>query len=496
MGNNNKVFKNYIYNTLYQILVLLAPLVTTPYVSRVLGADGVGIYNYAQSIATYFVLAGAVGTTLYAQREIAYVQDDEKKRSKIFWEIVIFRFITVLACSLIFTAVFCRSGENVVVYRILILEVLATAFDISWFFMGMENFKLIVIRNTIIKLAGIVLLFVLVKTAKDVPMYTLCLTIPILLGNISLWFNIKKNLVKLDCGFKEIIKGIGTHIKPILILFIPQIASEVYLVLDKTMIGVFGTGMDQVGYYTQGQKIIKIVLMIGTSLGTVMLPAMSAAFTKGDTEGKKKTISFSFKIVFMLSCPLLFGLCAVASRFVPIFFGEGYDAVVPLMIVISPILIIIGMSNVIGKQYLLPTKQQTAYTMSIVAGAVTNFILNLILIRFFNAIGASIATVFAEIAVTFVQCWNVRKQLNLWDNIKPVIKYLLMAIIMFFSVWGIGLLLPVGDSTFMRSVYLAIMILVGIVVYLLELILSKDEVFEFGMNMILKKIKKKNVKEE
>lgn len=478
MAKQNRLIQNFIYNTAYQILVLIAPLITTPYVSRVLGATGIGIYSYAQSIAMYFVLVGAVGTTLYGQREVAYVQKEPEKRTEIFWEVAIFRFVAVSVCTILYYAVFVIHGKYTMVYRILTLEILATAFDISWFFMGMENFKLTVIRNTIIKLCGIILVFVLVRTPEDVPLYTMCLTLPIFIGNISLWFSLRKYLVKLN---HSVLPGIAKHIKPVLILFLPQVASEVYLVLDKTMLGMFGSNIDQVGYYTQAQKIVKIVLMIVTSLGTVMLPAMSSAFAQGKQGEIVKSIKLAFKFIFMISFALLFGLIGVASRFVPIFFGEGYNLVVPLIILMAPILLIIGISNVIGKQFLLPTQQQGAYTVSIVVGACVNFMLNLILIHFLDAVGASIATIFAELSVTMVQIWYVRNQLPLRDCFVSIFRYLLLGLIMLGTVWGIGKMLPDG------VVSLCIMIVVGMLVYGLGLIISKDPILYLGLSMFEKK---------
>lgn len=478
MAKNSKLIKNYIYNMLYQILILLAPLITTPYVSRVLGVTGVGIYSYAQSIATYFVLVGAVGTTLYGQREIAYVQNNPRKRTEVFWEITFFRFTAVFICTIVYYFTVAMHGRYTIIYQILTFEVIATAFDISWFFMGMEDFKLTVIRNTIIKLCGIALTFFLVKKPNDVPLYSLCLTLPIFVGNISLWFSLKKYLVKLDYF---VFTGIPKHIRPILILFLPQIASEIYLVLDKTMIGILGSNIDQVGYYTQAQKIVKIILMVVTSLGTVMLPAMSAAFAQGKSDVIIKSIKLAFRFIFMLSFALFWGLIGISQRFVPAFFGSGYALVTPLMIVISPILIIIGISNVIGKQFLLPTKQQGVYTTSIIAGAVVNFILNFILIRYFDAIGASIATVLAELAVTLVQMWSVRKQLPLDECIKPFFRYFILGFVMFLVVWGLDKILPLG------VISLGILVVIGIVVYVLELVITKDSLLQLGLNVVKRK---------
>lgn len=476
---NGKLIRNYIYNTLYQILILIAPLVTTPYISRVLGVTNIGIYQYSQSVANYFVLIGAVGTTLYGQREIAYLQNKPKERSIAFWEIELLRLITTFICSIFYFAVFCTHGSYPKIYAILTLEVLATAFDISWLFMGMENFKITVLRNTIIKLTGIFCVFIFVKGSNDLGIYTLCVTAPLFIGNLSLWFSLKKCLVKTELNVSELIIGIKNRLKPILVLFLPQIAAEVYLLLDKTMIGVLGTHIDQVGFYSQGQKIVKIALTIVTSLGTVMLPTMSAFFAKGDHEGIIKSVKSAFRFIYMISFALLFGLCAVAPYFVPIFFGKGYEPVVPLMMIISPILVIIATSNVIGKQYLLPTKQQNAFTISIVAGATVNFILNIILIHFWDAIGASIATVIAEFVVTGVQCWFVRKQLPLKECIKSGIKYGVIGFIMFLVVRGVGMLLPEG-----KIWGVTLMVIVGVIVYGGEMIITHDPMLKIGLDLI------------
>lgn len=476
---HGKLIRNYIYNTLYQILVLIAPLVTTPYISRVLGVTNIGIYQYSQSIANYFVLIGAVGTSLYGQREIAYLQDKPEERSKAFWEIEIFRLVMTLVCTIIYFAVFCTHGSYPEIYAILTLEVLATAFDISWLFMGMENFKITVIRNTIIKLTGIVCVFLFVKGPEDLGIYTMCVTAPLFIGNLSLWFSLKKYLVKTGLTTSKLLYGIKNRLKPILILFLPQIAADVYLLLDKTMIGIFGTHIDQVGFYSQGQKIVKIALMIVTSLGTVMLPTMSAYYAKGDHVGIIKSVKVAFRFIYMLSFALLFGLCAIAPRFVPIFFGKGYAPVINLMIIISPILVIIATSNVIGRQYLLPTKQQSAYTISILAGAGVNLILNVILIHFWDAVGASIATVVAELAVTGVQCWFVKKQLPLKECLGSGFRYLVLGLIMFLVVRGVGRCLPT-DKVWV----LVVMVVVGIIVYGAELIVIKDPMVKMGLKLL------------
>lgn len=468
---NGKLISNYIYNTLYQVLLIVVPLITIPYISRILGVTNIGVFQYAQSVANYFVIIGAVGTTLYGQREIAYLQDKPKERSEAFWEIEIFRILTTIMCSIIYFLVFCTHGRYPDIYSILIIEVIATAFDISWFFMGMEDFKLIIIRNVIIRLVSVVCVFLFVKKLEDLPIYTLCVVAPLIVGNFSLWFSLKNNLVKTGLCMKTLFHGIKERIKPILVLFIPQIAADVYLFLDKTMIGIFGSNIDQVGYYSQGQKIVQIFLRIVTSLGTVMLPTMSFKFSQGDQKGVVESVKKAFRFTYMLSFPLLFGLCAIAHRFVPMFFGVGYDPVIQLMVIISPTLVIIATSNVIGKQYLLPTNQHSSYTISIIIGAGVNLILNVILIHFWDAIGASIATVAAEIAVTTTQCWYVRKQLPLKDCLGYGWRYALYGALMYLIVRGVGLFLPLG-----KVWALLVMAFVGVAVYGIEIVITRDPI--------------------
>ena len=483
MASKSKIAKNYAYNTIYELIAMLAPLVTTPYVSRVLGADGVGIYSYARAYAAFFILVGGLGTMLYGQREIAYVQSDVQKRTKVFWEIEIIRIVLTLLSAIVFWCVFAGNGENFVVYRILTLEIVASAFDISWFFRGIENFRLTVFRSSLMKLSGIAFVFIFVKKPGDVITYTLCLTVPYFLGNLCIWASVGKYLCRLH---GNPLREAGRHIRPMLVLFVPQIAVEVYEVLDKAMIGAISSDMNQVGCYTQAQKLIRIVLMIVTSLGTVMLSAMSAAFANDDKEKIISTIKKAFRFVYMIAFALAFGLCAISERFVPFFLGPGFDLVGPLTVMTAPILVIIGISNVIGKQYLLPTKQQGAYTVSVVIGALVNVAFNFVLINLYGAKGAAIATVVAELTVMGVEMFYVRRQLPIIECLTPMIKYCVMGIIMFLAVWGIGKVLP-SDS-----IYMIVMIAMGGIVYGLELLVTKDEMLWQGIDMIKGKFFKKS----
>ncbi len=473
------VTKNYIYNLAYQILIIILPVITTPYISRVLGVENIGIYSYTLSISAFFILFGSLGIALYGKREIAYLQKDKKKYTMAFWEIFILRVITMAISLIIFFLTFVRNGDYQNYFKILILEIIANCVDISWFFQGLEEFKKTVIRNMVVKLISVVCIFTFVKTRQDLTKYFMIYVLSMLIGNGSLWLYLPKFLVKVK--FNEL--NVKKHIKPTITLFIPQIAVEVYTILDRTMIGTIINDKSEVGFYDQSQKIIKMLLTVITSLGTVMLPRIANNFANGKKKKINKYMKKSFSMVFCLAFPMIFGIISVSDIFVPKFFGEGYEKVAILMNVISPIILLIGLSNVIGTQYLLPTKRQKEFTKSVVCGAIINFIINMSLIWKFGAIGASIGTVIAEFTVTVVQMYFVRNDFNVWKILKSSRNYLFSSLIMFVVCLVI--------KSIVRKPYfcMALQVALGGIVYLTILIILEDKFMFDIIDRIRKKVK-------
>lgn len=362
------VTKNYIYNLVYQILTILLPIVTTPYLSRVLGAENIGIYSYTYSITTYFIIIGSMGISLYGQREIAYLQNDKYKRSKTFWEIAILKFLTTSISLAVFFFAFIMGTQYNFYYALLSLNLLSTAIEIIWFFQGLEEFKKTVTRNILVKLFCFAAIFIFVKNSDDLWKYFLIYGLSEVLGNITLWVYLPKYICKVKLRNLNIIK----HIKPTLALFIPQISSQIYAMLDKTMLGNASNSKIEVGYYEQAQKIINLCVAVVTSLGIVLIPRIANVFSTGNIKKLKEYISKSFKFTYFLALPMIFGIFIVADEFVPIFFGNGYERVSTILKVISPIILLTGMTNVIGKQFLLPTKKEKIYTTAIVTGTIIN----------------------------------------------------------------------------------------------------------------------------
>ncbi len=474
MGHSVK--KNYLYNLIYQVIIILIPLITTPYVSRVLTSSGVGLYSYTNSIATYFILFGSLGISLYAQREIAYLRDNKQKRSNTFFELFILRLITMTISILVYYFVIVRNSTYHLFYLIFIIELIATIFDISWFFQGLEEFKKTVLRQLITKIISVICIFVFVKKASDLNIYILIYVLSTLVGNLSLWFYLPKYIdVK---SLKEL--NITKHIKPTLSLFIPQIAMQIYLVLDKTMIGRIINDMSEVGNYEQSQKIIKLSLTIVTALGTVLAPRIANKIANKESDSIKKYLQKSFRFTLFLSIPLCFGIMGISDNLIPWFLGDGYEKSIVLLKVGSLLILAISLSNVTGIQYLIPASKQDTFTKSVVIGAICNVILNAILIPAYASIGAIIASVISEIIIFIIQLYSIKDIIPLNNIFNNTYKNVISSIVMFIVVYYLSIkLVPSILNTF-------IIIAIGVIIYIVMVLLFKDETF----NDIIKTLKK------
>lgn len=471
--------KNYIYNLSYQILILLTPFVTTPYISRVLEADGIGEYSFTVSVVTYFTLFASMGISTFAQREVSYRQEDKIGRSQVFWEVIFLRLISTTIFFFIYL-VFVLFQEDNTLYIILMINFLTLATDVSWLLQGMEEFGKLVFRNTILKFVNIALIFIFVKEKDDLILYAFFIAILGLLGNVIVFNFASKLICKPDFKSLKPFK----HLRGVISLFIPTIAIQIYTVLDKTMIGIF-TNSSENGYYSQAMTISKMVLVLVTSLGTVMVPRMGNYFSKNDTVKIKETMQRGYKFAWFASIPLCFGLIGISANFVPWFFGDGYLPVIPILSISSFLIIAIGISNVTGIQYLIPTKRQNIFTKTVIIGAVINLILNLILIPKFAAIGATIASITAEFSIAFIQFYYVRKEISVSQIFKNSIKYFIAGGIMLATLMYLNTILV---SSIINTF---VLVFIGAIIYFVALLIMKDEFFVENIKMVKNKILKR-----
>lgn len=457
-----KVIKNYTYNVIYQIFVLIIPLVTMPYVSRVLGSEGIGINAYTNSVITYFILFGSIGVNMYGNRAVAYVREDIAKLTKIFWEITFLKFITIGMSYIIFMFFLYHVQNYRSFYLYQSILIIAAGVDISWFFMGMEEFKKIVLRNIIIKIVSLLSIFIFVKTQDDIGLYICILATSTLLGNLVLWSSLSKFIRK--PAFKSL--NVIRHLGPTIALFIPQIAMQMYFVLNKTMLGYL-TNIQNVGYYENADKIIKIVLTFATSISTVMLPRMANLYSRGDLKKIQKYLINSFDFVSAICFPMAFGLSAIAPKFSVWFFGSQFLVTGELIPILSIIIIFMGWGSVLGDQYLLPTNKTKYYTITVTTGAIVNVVMNILLIIYFDIYGTVYAIIISEAVVVFTQLLFINKTMDIRRLFFGTWKYLSSSIIMFVIIKYLNNVMQGNVLNFLFQV------LIGSIIYLSAIILIK-----------------------
>lgn len=476
------VIKNYLYNLAYQILAICLPIITIPYVSRILGADGLGVYALTSTYAQYFVMIGMLGLNMYSSREIAYVREDHENLSNTFWELNFLRFITMGIALIIYILIFgfIIKSDNKIVYIIQVLVVLSALFDISWLFTGLENFKKVAIRNMLVKFIGAVLVFTLVKYSSQVWLYSLIIGGTQFIGQVVMWVEIPKEIRFIIPKKSNIIK----HLKFSIRLFIPQIAVTVYTMLDKVMLGIF-TDTEQVGMYDNSQKIIKIMVTVVTTLATVTIPKMANLYKNNHYEEFEKNIYKSFSFVTFVTFPMTFGLIGISESFVKWFYGIGFEGMIPMFYVGAFLMITLGWSSIVGSQVLISIQREKQFTICVTTGAILNIIFNFILINKYQGVGTTISSVIAEYSGMFLMIYFARDTLSVKKLFKSVPKYLTASLIMFIIIKMMGLFMQYSVVSMM------VQIMVGGTIYLFIMFLIKDENFTLIYKIILNLFRKK-----
>jgi O-antigen/teichoic acid export membrane protein len=450
--------KNYLYNLLYQILSLIVPLITTPYVTRILKVEGIGKFSYYFSITNYFVIFIMLGLNTYGNRCVAKFRNNKLKLSKFFLEIYISQFFMGILISILYL-IFCYYFSNeIILSSIMGIYILAAIFDINWFFMGLEKFKLITIRNLLIKFLSTILIFIFVKNENDIILYSFILSFCVLLNNAILWRYVLKNIYIIPIKLKNIFK----HLKPNLYLFLTTIAVSIFKIMDKIMLGIM-INTKEVGYYEASEKIINIPIIMIVALGTVMLPRITNMLATNDNKNTEKLMENSIKFAFFLSTSIGFGIMGISKEFVPFFYGVGYEKCIDLFLILLPSCIFLAFANVIRTQFIIPKGFDEIYVKSAFIGAGINILINIILIPKFAAIGAAIGTLFAEIGVCVYQVGRVRKYLPIKKYIVLGIPFLASGIFMFLIIYFLEFIV------FSREVLILIKILLGAIIYFIFL---------------------------
>lgn len=419
-----KVLKNYAYNLSYQLLVIILPIITTPYVTRVFSSSDLGTYGYFNSIVTYFILLATLGVANYGTKEVSA---NRKNIQLTFWGIyslqVVAAFISIILYLLLCWSV--PGMQNPVAY-ILGLSLLSKGLDISWLFQGLEDFRKITIRNITVKLLGVLSIFLFVKTPNDLYLYVFLLTGFELLGQLSMWLPAKEFIGK---PHFDVVHA-KEHLKPVILLFLPQIAISLYVTLDRTMLGALSSTKD-VGIYDQALKIINILLTIVTSLGSVMLPRVSSLLSSGDYKAVNKMHEMSFLIYNLIIFPIIAGMLIVNKDFVNFFLGKDFqEARVAIDIMIAR-MFFIGWTNIMGIQILIPHNKNREFMLSTTIPAFVSVGLNLLLIPSLGFVGASITSVLTEALVWVIQYYYTRSYLKEVPILSSMLKIILSSSLMY-----------------------------------------------------------------
>ena len=477
----SSIKKNLAYQTFYEVLILILPFFTSPYIARVMGAEYLGIFSYTYSIAYYFQMFGMLGIKFYGNRSIAKARDDKAELERVFNEIFSLHAVLSLICFAVYL-IYCIIFAQYRTYSLLQgLMVLASVFDVSWLFFGLEKFKTTVTRSTVIKILSVISIFVFVKSVEDFPKYILIMAGSQFLNSIVLFL----------MSFKEIkykvpeLRDLKQHLKPMFVLFVPILALSLFKYMDKIMLGSIGDKVE-LGYYENAEKVLNIPLSIVFSFGSVMLPRISNLVAQDDKSAVNRYLGLSIKYMVGISFAMAFGMAAISSVFAPVFWGDGFTKSGRLIALLAISIPFSTVASIVRNQDMIPTGHDRYYSYSIIAGAIVNLILNYLLIPKYQAIGVTIGTIIAEIIVFICELWLVRGTNHYAKMLAQPFAYFIPSVVMFYVVRLLGKVLGLHVYT------LVIQVTAGVLVFcfasFLVLLIIKDKDAKRAVELIRSKI--------
>lgn len=471
---------NYILNLINTGTQMLFPLITFPYVCRVIEADGIGQINFFQSIISYISLFTCLGIPMYAIREIARDRSDVVQMNRTAMEILLLHsMLTLLGYAIV--AILCLTVPqiqvNIPLFLILSLTIFFTAIGCEWFYKGIEDFKYITIRGLIIKTVSVVLLFIFVKSKTDLLYYGCYTVFGVLGGNIFNFFRLRKYIHRENIIFSEL--HIKRHVKPVLKVFSFSVVTSIYLQLNTVLLGFLKNAL-AVGYFAAATKVMQMLLMMSSCLGSVMMPRASHLIAENKEDEFNRLIQKSYDFTLAIALPMTIGLIFCAPSLITALCGGKFEHSILPSQIIAPIILMVAISNVFGIQVLFPKGKINIVTFCCGIGAVADLILNLCLIPFFSYIGTSIAYLGAEVATTVSMYFIGRRYIPIIYFKKSYLTYALGCIVMAFVLYGLSLLqLPTFTILLLQGCC-------GVLAYFIILCICKDEM----LVQILSKIKR------
>ena len=470
--------KNIIFNYINTITGLIFPIVTFPYASRVLLPEGIGLVNFQLSIINYIVLFTSLGIPLYAVKEIAKLRDNIEERNKTTLEILLLSFyLCIIGYGIVFLlgSFVAKLNAHIQLFYILSSTILFTGLGVNWFYQGIEDFKYITVRAVIVRILSALSLFIFVKDENDLLIYG-AITVGTTVGNNLINFLHLRKFVSLST-IRTYKLNLKKHIKPALRIFVLNLIISIYINLNTVMLG-FIDNEYAVGIYTAGNKIPHIVLSVVSSMGAVLLPRCSNLVAIGRMDEFTSVCQKGIRFICCMAIPFTAAIFMLATPIVYIFGGEEFLPAVDVVYYTAPVIIFIGLSNIIGIQILYPLGKEIIVIYSTILGAIVNFILNLILIPLYSAYGAAIATLVAECCVLVYQIGVGKKYIpfKLFDTY--ILKYISTTFLMSISIAIILLFFNNVGVQFILS------FLIGCLIYAIGLYLLKDDIMLSIINFL------------
>jgi len=460
--------KNFVYNVILNVVNVIFPLITAPYISRVLSPEDIGLFNFAGSFSGYFALIAALGIPTYGVREIARLKHSGNLQQT-FSEIFTLSVLSTVIVSVLYIGTVISVSqlrESLLFFLLSGVVLYLKPFSIEWLFQGLEQFSFITIRSVIVKALSVLLMFSFVKTKEDLFVYLL---IFIFCQCANQVWNISF-LKKIGLSIKLSTRNIKIHLRPVIILFLSTVAISIYTILDSIMTG-FISGYTDVAYYTHANNIVKLLISLVTSLSVVTLPRISQLSDGNDWSEISSVCGKSISVISFMVFPLCVSLYLISPVFVPLFYGCAFiGTIIPLKI-FSIIIVLIGFSNLIGLQVLVPLGKDKLFLISVLSGTFSNVLLNIILIPEYGAVGASISSFISEFIVLCVMLFFMYKDTKIRiQGFSDIMK----------SILGSTLLIPVYllfQSFYEDWCLLFIFFIVGSLIYItLQIILKNSSV--------------------
>lgn len=457
-----RITKNYLYNAVYQLLVILTPIITAPYLARVLGADNLGIYGYINSSGNIITTCALLGIFAYGNRQTAYVRDNRQELTETFWEIEFTRVILGICGTAAYVLYALLNPKFRIFFILYYPYILAQFIDCTWVYVGLEDMRPAVLKNTVSRLLNVFGIFLFIRTKDDLWIYVLLIAITALITNIAAYSQIPKHIGR-PAGD---IHSISKHIRSSIFLFLPQVASLFYLQVDKVMLQWI-TGMSsQISFYDHAEKLINIPLSLIAVMSTVMMPRIANEFRNDNRRQIEFLLQKAGRYALCAAFPMMFGLAVIAKKFIPWYLGKEFFPVANAMTILAPIVLLNSLSGISGQQYFTATNQINILMKAYGSAAIFNVIVNALLIPRYGYIGAAVATVGSSLISTLMQYYYLTRQIHISSLVNCSIRYGMASCFMALSVFILTSSMRSGPLTTFMQIVLGIAVYTGIMLFL------------------------------